>query len=102
VRGDSDLRVDEAKLLFGGVDFSPAHIGFREDELSLKVRQLNEVRVGDPDPAYTSGREIDSGWNSKAPETHYQHGGALELPLPLKSHFGKDEVSAVALRLVSS
>ncbi len=35
-------------------------------------------------------------------DEHYQHRGALESPLPLGSHLGEDEVSAVALRLTSS
>ena len=101
VRDHSDLRIDEAQLLYGRIDFSLSQIGFREDELSLKVRHLNMVGVGDPDLAYSSGGEIDSGWNSKAPESHYQHGGALESPLPLGSHLGEDEVSTVALHFIS-
>jgi len=67
----------------------------------MKVRHLNKVEVDDPDTAYPSGREIDSGWDSKAPEPHHQHGGALEFLLPLGSHLAEDEVSAVALRLTS-
>ena len=101
MRDHSDLGIEEAQLFFGGVDFSPSQIGFREDELPLKVRHLNEIGVDDPDTADPSGRQIDSGWNSKAPESHYQHGGALESPLPLGSHLGEDEVSAVSLRLTS-
>ena len=102
VRDHSDLGIYEAKLLFGGVDFYLAQVGFREDELPLKVRHLNEVGVGDPDSAYSSRGEIDSGWNSKAPEPYYKRGGALESPLPLGSHLGEDEVSTVALHFISS
>ena len=68
----------------------------------MKVRHLNTVGVGDPDPADSSRSEIHSGRNSKAPEPHYKHGGALEHLLPLGSHLGEDEVSAVALCLTSS
>jgi hypothetical protein len=71
VRGHSYVRVDEIELLLGRVDFSPSKIRCREDELPLKVRHLNQVRVGDPDPAYPGGREIDSGRNPNAPESHY-------------------------------
>ena len=99
---DSDLRVDESKLFFGGVDFSLSYVCVREDELPLKIRHLNEIGVDDPDTAHSSGREIDNRRNSKPPESHYQHGGTLELPLPLGSHLGKDEVSSVALRFASS
>jgi hypothetical protein len=102
VRDNSDLGIDEAKFLFGGIDFSPSQVLFREKELPLKVRHLNQIRVSDPDPAYSSGREIDGGRNSKAPKTHYQHRGALESPLPLRSYLWEDEVSAVTLRLTSS
>src|SRR5256885_13161010 len=104
VRDHSDLGIDEAKLLFGGVDFSSSKVCVREDELPLKVRHLNQVRVDDPDPAYSRKGEIDRGWNSKTPESHHRHhhGGVLESPLPLGSDFGEDEVSAVALHFVSS
>ena len=102
VSGDSDLRIDEAKLLLGRVDFSPSQVWLREHELSLKVRHLNEVRVSDPDPAYSGGREIDCGWNSKAPESHDQYRGALESTLPLGSHLREDEMSAVSLRFTST
>ena len=70
VRDHADLRIDEAKLLFGSVGFSLSQIRFREDELPLKVRQLDQIGVGDPDPAYTSGHEIDSGWDSEASEAY--------------------------------
>ena len=102
VRDHSDLGIYEAKLLFGGVDFSSSEVGVREDELPLKVRQLNRIGVDDPNSAHSSGRDINSGGNSKTPESNYQYGRALESQLPFGSHLGEDEVSAVSLHFVSS
>lgn len=60
------------------------------------------IHEGDGMGADPSGHKIDCGRNSKAPKPHHQYGGAFEPPLTIGSHLGKDEMSTVTLRFLSS
>ncbi|ERH10505.1 MAG: hypothetical protein J07HX64_02280 [halophilic archaeon J07HX64] len=55
---DSDIGVEFGRELRGGVDLRPADIAVAVNYLTLKIREFDDIVVGDTERAHTCGRQI--------------------------------------------
>jgi len=94
-----DVRVELRDEVGGGVDLLAPHVVVPVDDLSLEVRQLHLVVVGDPDGADAGGREVLDDRRTEPARAEHEHLGVEQGLLALGAHVVHDDVSGVAVEL---
>jgi hypothetical protein len=71
-------------------------VGFREEHLSLKIGNVDVVRIDDFDPTDPGGGEIEQCRAAESARPEHQHGTALQFRLCLRAKTGERKMALVA------
>ena len=64
---DLDIGVERGEGLTGRVGLGAPDVGGAVEDLPLEVRDLDRVRVDDPQPPHTGGRQVKGGRRAEPP-----------------------------------
>ena len=97
---DGDLRIDGGQCFFPGFHFRHSQRGGGVEDLSLQVREVDDITVDETDRTDSCCGEIQSrrGAEPSCPDDQYFRLAQLELTLT--AHVLKDNVAAVPLNLL--
>ena len=96
VADDIDVRVDAVDGGLGGLGLGPAEVGVRMDDLTMQVRQLDDIRVDDSDRPDPGRGEVEQRGRAEATGTDDEDLGGGESLLPLAAHARDEDVPGVA------
>ena len=70
------------------------------DDLSVKVRDFDLIRIGDADEAHAGGGEVESDRRTQTARPDAQDGGVADLALTGQADFRKDQMAGVSANLL--
>ena len=84
----------------GTVDLLATHIAGAMQDLTLKVGEIDRVKIDQADPSDASCRKIEGDRGTKPTGSDAEDAGRLDPLLPLEGNLGHDEVARIARDLV--
>src|SRR5687768_8120171 len=95
MRLDLDVRIDVAQTIAGRLDLPPAEVFRAVNDLTLKVRLLDDVEIDDADAADSRRGQIHAYRRAESARADHQHARRLHFSLSLHADFRHDQVTAV-------
>ena len=99
VSNDLYIGVHRFHRLFRGLHFGLAHIGRSMDNLTLQIRKVHHVGVGNSDGAYTCCGKVHGDRSPETTCTNHENLRVQKLLLALRAHLFQDDVAGIALQL---
>ena len=96
---DLDIGVERGEGLAGRVGLGAPDVGGAVEDLPLEVRDLDRIRVDDPQPPHTGGRQVEGGRRAEPPGADDEDAGRPDPLLTGRADLRDEDVTVVTASL---